>query len=407
MIFTSGSTGRAKGVRVSHRGTAGRSGRGDGLRRFVAGGAGPGSCAHLVQRRLSELVLVPLARAAGSSWRRTACSAAELACRSPSGRCGWAARRRYSVSWWSELADVAGVRRARLAGARRCRPAVGGSSARMPRRRGADQRLRSDGGTTVDLRSVASGGGRRGRCLGRPIANTRVYVLDSARRASRRSGCWASSIGGDGLARGYLGRPELTAERFVPDPSPVGAGSAALPDGGPGAVAAGRAAGLPGPADHQVKVRGFRIELAEIESALTRLPAVARGGGGAWRRPRARQSPGRISGVGDAAALPRLRGVAPGSRAAGVHGAGRDRPRAALPLTAQRQNGPSSAADRSRTPSAPGRRLTAPRTPVEEILAAIWAEVLGMAASRSARTASSTSAATRCWRPGWCRGCAR
>ena len=85
-------------------------------------------------------------------------------------------------------------------------------------------------------------------------------------------------VGGDGLARGYLGRPGLTADRFVADP--FGApGAAAVPHRRPGALAR-RTATLEylGRADHQVKIRGFRIELGEIEAALL---AVSR----AWRTP--------------------------------------------------------------------------------------------------------------------------
>ena len=107
--------------------------------------------------------------------------------------------------------------------------------------------------------------------------NTRVYVLDRERRPVPVGVAGELYIGGAGLARGYLGRPELTAERFVPDPF------AAARRRGCTAPATWRA-GAPtgrssssGRIDHQVKMRGFRIELGEIEAALRGHPERARG----------------------------------------------------------------------------------------------------------------------------------
>lgn len=117
---------------------------------------------------------------------------------------------------------------------------------------------------------------KRGRkiTIGRPLDNTQTYILDT-RMAPVPTGVFGELfIAGDGVARGYLGRPELTAEKFIADPfaSRHGArmyrtGDIArwLPDGNLEYV---------GRTDHQVKLRGFRIELGEIESILRRLPAV-------------------------------------------------------------------------------------------------------------------------------------
>ncbi|WP_197371995.1 non-ribosomal peptide synthetase/MFS transporter, partial [Streptomyces clavuligerus] len=129
--------------------------------------------------------------------------------------------------------------------------------------------------------------------IGRPLPGARVYLLDARRRPVPAGVPGELWIGGDRLARGYLGLPELTAERFRADPfvpaardtrpaTAPGPGAAAPPQKGrmyrTGDLARHRSDGtieFLGRDDHQVKIRGYRVELGEVEAHLARLPHVA------------------------------------------------------------------------------------------------------------------------------------
>ncbi|MCU0509395.1 MAG: amino acid adenylation domain-containing protein, partial [Anaerolineae bacterium] len=115
--------------------------------------------------------------------------------------------------------------------------------------------------------------------IGRPIANARVYLLDSGLQPVPPGAAGEICIGGVGVARGYFGQPDATAERFVPDPFAQPDGSGALPSrlfrtGDRGRRLPNGDIEFLGRVDHQVKVRGFRVELEEIERALALQPSV-------------------------------------------------------------------------------------------------------------------------------------
>ncbi|HLL45460.1 MAG TPA: amino acid adenylation domain-containing protein, partial [Longimicrobiaceae bacterium] len=212
--------------------------------------------------------------------------------------------------------------------------------------------------------------------IGRPIANTQVYLLD-ARLEPTPAGVPAELyVGGAGVTRGYLGRPELTAERFVPDAFGAEAGARLYRTGDRVRWRPDGKLEYLGRTDQQVKVRGFRIEPGEVEAALAALPEV-------------REC--LVTARGDASGERRLVGyVVPADGAAPTVESLRDGllgrlpeymvPAAfvaldAFPLTA------SGKTDRLALPAPGGaaaeREYVAPAGELEERVAALFAEVLG------------------------------
>jgi amino acid adenylation domain-containing protein len=212
--------------------------------------------------------------------------------------------------------------------------------------------------------------------IGAPISNDRMYVLDRLLQPSPAGVPGELYLGGAGLARGYLDRPELTAEKFVPDPFAAEPGGRMYRTGDRARwLACGRAEFL-GRIDQQVKIRGFRVEPGEIEAVLEAYPAVRQA------LVLAREDvPGDRRLVGYVVPEP----GADTSTVSGLRSFLGERlpdymvPSAwvlleALPLT------PSGKIDRRELP-APGARqgkgYVAPRTEIEERLCRMWLDVLG------------------------------
>ncbi|HSK78164.1 MAG TPA: amino acid adenylation domain-containing protein, partial [Thermoanaerobaculia bacterium] len=217
--------------------------------------------------------------------------------------------------------------------------------------------------------------------IGRPLSNTEAYLLDASLRPVPLGACGEVFLGGDGVAMGYWRRPDLTAERFLPDPLGSRPGGRLYRTGDLARYRQDGRVDYLGRSDHQVKVRGVRMELGEIEEALRAHPAVAEtvaavrddGPGGrqliAWLVPVA----GAPAGGPSASELRRFLG----ERLPEAMIPSAFVPLAALPLT---RNGK---VDRKALPAPDTGRLrldsayAPPRTPDEKTLAAIWQEVLG------------------------------
>ncbi|MEV7602210.1 amino acid adenylation domain-containing protein [Kitasatospora sp. NPDC089797] len=233
--------------------------------------------------------------------------------------------------------------------------------------------------TSTTRRVTGEPVGGDGLPIGRPLPNSTAYLLDPAGRPVPAGSPGELFLGGAGLARGYLGRPGLTAERFVPDP--YGEPGARLYRTGD--LARHRADGeleFIGRADQQVKIRGHRIEPGEVEARLAELPGV-----GAAAVVVREDEPGEKRLVGYVVAAP---GHAPDVLE--LRAALRERlpeylvPAAVVPLPALPLNG-NGKLDRGALPR-PGRAelaggtAVAPRTPAERELAALAGELLDLPA---------------------------
>lgn len=210
--------------------------------------------------------------------------------------------------------------------------------------------------------------------IGRPIANTRFYVLDSTLQLVPVGVPGELFIGGDGLARGYLNRPELTAERFIPDPF-AGGGALMYRTGDSVRRLPNGTLEFLGRLDHQVKIRGHRIELGEIESALASHPGIERSVAMVHEAAAGpRLAAYFIAAEGHAVAASELREFL-GERLPSYMVPSALVPVAAFPLT------PSGKIDRKAlpppdAPAAAGPDFAAPATPAERQIAQIWCDML-------------------------------
>jgi amino acid adenylation domain-containing protein/non-ribosomal peptide synthase protein (TIGR01720 family) len=206
--------------------------------------------------------------------------------------------------------------------------------------------------------------------IGLPMDNTLAYVLDPYLRPVPAGVTGELYLGGTGLARGYVGRPGLTAERFVADP--FGSGGRLYRTGD--LVRWGRAGDLEfqGRADNQVKVRGFRIELGEIQVALRACPGVTEAVVQVRRESGRTQLAAFVAPAVDTAEMrgwlaERLPGYMVPAQLVAL-----DR----LPLNANGKIDQAALA-KLEQPGENGDGHVAPRTPTEEALAGIWSELLG------------------------------
>lgn len=221
--------------------------------------------------------------------------------------------------------------------------------------------------------------------FGLPIANTRFYVLDRSLQPVPVGIVGELYIGGDGLAWGYWGRPDLSAERFVPDPFSGEPGARLYKTGDLVRVLADREANLEflGRGDLQVKVRGYRVEPGEVETALTSLPGVREAA--VVARPDPRDPQGGLRLVAYVVTADPSAPLSPAELRAGLHRLLPDYmvpsafvPLATLPLTPHGKLDPHAlpAPEIAGTTTAATTSL-APRTPLETQLADIWSQVLG------------------------------
>ncbi|MET0399320.1 MAG: non-ribosomal peptide synthase/polyketide synthase [Longimicrobiaceae bacterium] len=380
VIYTSGSTGTPKGVAVEHRGLAGTllgTLRAFGIR---AGDVVPALASHAFDISLFEL-FAPLL--AGGAVRLVPRERVRDAATLPDAMCD--ATVLHAVP--ALMGEIAGTARSRGGALPALRRVLVGGDAVAP---GLVERMReafpaadafvmygpTEAAVICAAYPVPERGGVPGTLVGRPLPGVALHVHGEEGEPVRAGTPGELWIGGAGVARGYAGRPDATAERFVPDPF----------SGEPGARlyrTGDRVRSLPegvleflGRVDRQVKIRGFRIEPGEVEAVLAAHPAVRAAA---------------VVAREDAPGHPRLVGyVVP-------EGAADASPAALRPYLAERLPEhmvpsslvvldslpltPTGKTDRGALPApedAGGAEHAAPRTPTEEIVAGLSAGVLGV-----------------------------
>jgi amino acid adenylation domain-containing protein len=265
VIYTSGSTGQPKGVMVTH----------GGARNLAAVQAE----AFAIEAGSRVLQFASLSfDAATWEWLMALTSGAALVLAGPEEAFGGAALKRLLERERVEVATIPPSVLETVPGDRRDLPAlrtlvVAGEACagRLVERWSEGQRmLNAYGPTEVTVCATISEAlrGTSDPGIGRPIGNAQVYVLDEQMRPSPIGVAGELYIGGAGLARGYLNRGDLTAERFLPDPIARRAGARLYRTGDRVRWRKSEELEYLGRRDGQVKIRGFRIETGEIETAV-------------------------------------------------------------------------------------------------------------------------------------------
>jgi amino acid adenylation domain-containing protein len=212
--------------------------------------------------------------------------------------------------------------------------------------------------------------------IGRPLADMRLYVLDSGMNLVPRGVSGELYVGGSGVARGYLGRPGLTASRFLPDPYGPCPGGRLYRTGDLARYLGDGNYAYIGRADRQVKLRGYRIELGEVEAALLGHPNVREAAVVLHS-----QSAGETGLVaylsGAETPVEALRGYL-GERLPGYMAPSTYVWFEKLPLTPNGKVDYSALPDPSSERPSLSTRYEAPRTPEEHVVAGVWRKVLGI-----------------------------
>ncbi|HYX25953.1 MAG TPA: amino acid adenylation domain-containing protein, partial [Thermoanaerobaculia bacterium] len=215
--------------------------------------------------------------------------------------------------------------------------------------------------------------------IGRPVAGRRLLVLDRWLAPVPLGVPGELYIGGAGLARGYLGEPALTAERFLPDPWAIAPGARFYRTGDLVRHLADGLLEFLGRSDRQVKIRGFRVELGEVEAAIARHPEVRETAVAVRRDPLGQPliaawfaaAPGSSLTAGELRLFLRSRLPSYMVPAALV-------PLPALPRTASGKVDPMALPAPEAVASARGAAGAAPQTGLERVIAEVWREVLGV-----------------------------